>query len=82
MGARAGGSVIVLPVKPKMISLDVYPTITLTDARSRRDDALKLVFEGNNPSEVRKEEKLGMQTESEQAFVNIARVWHQLKSGK
>lgn len=25
--------------KPKMISLGVYPTITLADARSRRDDA-------------------------------------------
>lgn len=32
--------------KPKMISLGVYPTITLADARSRRDDARKLVAEG------------------------------------
>ena len=40
--------------KPKMISLGVYPTITLADARSRRDEARKLVAEGKNPSEVRK----------------------------
>ena len=32
--------------KPKMISLGVYPTITLADARSRRDEARKLVAEG------------------------------------
>ncbi|EDT7130405.1 DUF4102 domain-containing protein [Salmonella enterica subsp. enterica] len=34
--------------KPKMISLGVYPTITLADAISRRDDARKLVAEGKS----------------------------------
>lgn len=68
--------------KPKMISLGVYPTITLADARSRRDEARKLVAEGKNPSEVRKEQKLALQTESENAFEKIAREWHQMKSSK
>jgi len=70
--------------KPKMISLGVYPTISLADARSRRDEARKLVVEGKNPSEARKEQKLklALQTESENAFENIAREWHQLKSAK
>ena len=54
--------------KPKMISLGVYPTITLADARSRRDEARKLVAEGKNPSEVRKEQKRALQTESENAL--------------
>ncbi len=66
--------------KPKMISLGVYPTITLADARSRRDEARKLVAEGKNPSEVRKEQKLALQTESENAFEKIAREWHQQQS--
>lgn len=68
--------------KPKMISLGVYPTITLADARSRRDDARKLVAEGKNPSEVRKEQKIALQTESESAFEKIATEWHQMKSVK
>lgn len=68
--------------KPKMISLGVYPTITLADARSRRDDARKLVAEGKNPSEVRKEQKIALQTESESAFEKIATEWHQMKSAK
>ncbi len=68
--------------KPKMISLGVYPTITLADARSRRDEARKLVAEGKNPSEVRKEQKRALQTESENAFEKIAREWHQLKSAR
>ena len=68
--------------KPKMISLGVYPTITLADARARRDDARKLVAEGKNPSEVRKQQKLALQIESDNAFEKIAREWHQLKSTK
>ncbi|RWR02588.1 integrase [[Pantoea] beijingensis] len=68
--------------KPKMISLGVYPTITLADARSRRDDARKLVAEGKNPSEVRKEQKIALQTESESALEMIATEWHQMKSAK
>ncbi|MEK0169822.1 tyrosine-type recombinase/integrase [Pseudescherichia vulneris] len=68
--------------KPKMISLGVYPTITLADARSRRDDARKLVAEGKNPSEVRKEQKIALQTVSENAFEKIATEWHKMKSAK
>jgi len=68
--------------KPKMISLGVYPTITLADARSRRDDARKLVAEGKNPSELRKEQKMALQTESENSFEKIATEWHQMKSAK
>lgn len=62
--------------KPKMISLGVYPTIPLADARSRRDEARRLAAEGKNPSVVRKEQKLALQTESDNAFENIAREWH------
>lgn len=51
-----------------MISPGVYPTITLADARSRRDESRKLVAEGKNLGEVRKEKKLALQTESENAF--------------
>lgn len=68
--------------KPKMISLGVYPTITLADARSLRDEARKLVAEGKNPSEVRKEQKLALQKGLDKAFEKIAREWHQLKYAK
>jgi hypothetical protein len=67
---------------PEMISPGGSPTITLPYARSRRDEARKLVAEGKNPGEVRKEQKLALQTESENAFENIAREWHQMKSTK
>lgn len=38
--------------------------------------------EGKNPGGVRKEQKLTLQTESENAFEKIAREWHQLKPAK
>lgn len=68
--------------KPKMISLGVYPTITLAEARARRDEARKIVAEGKNPSEVRKEQKLALRIQFENAFEKIAREWHQMKSAK
>lgn len=65
-----------------MITVGVYPMITLADAHSSRDDARKLVAEGKNPSEVRKELKIALQTESESALEKIAPEWHQMKSAK
>ncbi|MBD2779986.1 Arm DNA-binding domain-containing protein, partial [Xenorhabdus szentirmaii] len=35
--------------KTKMISLGVYPVVTLTEARAKRDEARKLVANGINP---------------------------------
>lgn len=66
----------------KMISLGVYLTITLADARSRRDKARKFLAKGKDSGEIRKEQKVALQTKSENAFEKIAREWHQLKSAK
>lgn len=65
-----------------MISLGVYPTISLADARSRRDEARKLVAEGKKPSEVRKRAKAGSANRVRDAFEKLAREWHQFKSAK
>jgi len=65
-----------------MISLGVSTTVTLADACSRRDDARKLITKGKNASEVRKEQKIALQTESHSVFVKIATEWHQMKSTK
>lgn len=65
-----------------MISPGVYPTINLADARPHHDDTRKLVAEEKNPNEVRKEQKLALQRDLENAFEKIAREWHQFKSAK
>lgn len=63
--------------KPKMLSLGTYPTISLADARQKRDDAKKLVAATINPSEVRKREKQDRKAERGNTFEVIAREWYE-----
>ncbi|BCG10904.1 tyrosine-type recombinase/integrase [Buttiauxella agrestis] len=60
--------------KQKMLALGVYPTVTLADARNRREIAKKLVSDGIDPAEKKKEDKIeqnGLTT-----FESVARDWH------
>ena len=61
--------------KEKLISLGSYPEITLADARQRRDDARKLVANGVNPSEFKKEQKTAKVELTENCFEFVAREW-------
>jgi integrase len=47
--------------KEKMLSLGVYPAVTLADARKRRDEARALVAAGTDPSAARKDGKAEQQ---------------------
>ncbi|HEY3982494.1 tyrosine-type recombinase/integrase [Cedecea sp.] len=62
--------------KPKMLSLGTYPTVSLTDARQKRDEAKKLVVSGINPSEARKQQKRDRQDVTGNTFEGIAREWY------
>ncbi len=62
--------------KTKMISLGVYPVVTLTEARAKRDEARKLVANGINPSEARKAEKTAAINQTEHTFKNIELEWY------
>ncbi|MBC8948943.1 MULTISPECIES: tyrosine-type recombinase/integrase [Xenorhabdus] len=63
--------------KTKMISLGIYPVVTLTEARAKRDEARKQVANGINPSEARKAEKVASISQSENTFKNIALEWYE-----
>ncbi|CAK7040382.1 MAG: hypothetical protein MEPRV_01243 [Providencia sp.] len=54
--------------KTKMISLGIYPVVTLNEARAKRDEARKQVANGINPSEARKAEKAGAINQTETYF--------------
>lgn len=41
----------------KMLALDPYPAISLLDARARRDEAKRLLVNGIDPSDKRKDDK-------------------------
>lgn len=59
--------------KEKMISLGVYPDVSLSMARDRRDAARRLVADGKDPSVERQAEKQALKLASEATFEKIAR---------
>jgi integrase len=64
--------------KRKTLALGVYPTVTLADARQRREDARRLLANGTDPGEIRKQAKLEAQRVEQAAgdtFEAVAREW-------
>jgi len=61
--------------KENRISLGRYPDISLREARERRDEARKLIANGINPSESRKEQKAEA-VQDALTFEAVAREWH------
>lgn len=63
--------------KAKMLSLGTYPSVSLADARAKRDEAKKLIAGGINPSDVRKAQKQELANRHENTFEGIAREWYE-----
>ena len=60
--------------KEKLLSLGIYPEITLKEARNRRDTHRRQVAEGIDPSDLRKAEKQSLGDKN--SFEAVAREWH------
>ncbi|MFB2711855.1 tyrosine-type recombinase/integrase [Aeromonas veronii] len=63
--------------KEKMLALGVYPEVSLKEARTKRDDARRLLAEGVDPGLLRKQSKAANRLASENSFEVLAREWHQ-----
>ena len=63
--------------KEQTLSLGVYPDVSLKEARLKRDDYRKVLREGINPADLRKEIKA--EVKGENLFETIALEWHQMK---
>lgn len=61
--------------REKTLALGVYPDVSLKDARLKRDDARKLIANGHDPSQIKKETKRAAKVKRFNAFENIAREW-------
>lgn len=62
--------------KEKRIAFGVYPEISLKEARGKCLESRKLIREGTDPVQVRKDEKHQQLAASENSFEKIARTWH------
>ena len=62
--------------KRKTMALGVYPETSLKDARIKRDEARRMLAEGIDPNQMRKQEKIAAKLSGENSFEKIAREWH------
>ncbi|AYH05105.1 tyrosine-type recombinase/integrase [Pectobacterium parmentieri] len=65
--------------KQKTLALGVYPEITLSEARQRRDEAKRQIATGTDPSEQKKVDKQLRQTLVDNTFKAIALEWREYK---
>ena len=69
--------------KEKLLSLGVYPAVSLKEARSRRDEAKALLAQGIDPSTAKKEAKksaAAVTREHDATFEAVAREWYSKKT--
>ncbi|PTR04941.1 integrase [Nitrosomonas nitrosa] len=62
----------------KILSLGKYPHVSIFDARAKRDDVLRLLAQGIDPSKERKKEKI--EAKGGNFFSSIAQEWLQHKN--
>jgi integrase len=63
--------------KEKLLSLGIYPDVSLKEARERRDEARRLLAAGIDPSENRKAQKAATQERAANSFEVVAREWYE-----
>jgi integrase len=62
--------------KRKTMAFGAYPTLSLADARQRREEAKKLLANDIDPSETKKAQKAAKTTGDVNSFEVVAREWH------
>lgn len=62
--------------KEKLLSLGVYPEVTLADARRKDDEARKLLAEDTDPSMAKQLKKRAKTLAPESSFEFVAHEWH------
>lgn len=62
--------------KRKTLAIGVYPTISLAQARRRRDEARQHLADGTDPALVKQAQKLALATATEHSFEAVAREFH------
>jgi len=68
--------------KRKTLALGVYPDVSLSDARTKRDEARQLMAQGVDPCEQRKAAKSASAERAANSFEVIAREWLATKTAK
>ncbi|CAK9884222.1 MAG: Prophage integrase IntS [Candidatus Erwinia impunctatus] len=65
--------------KEKLLALGVYPAVSLSDARSKREDAKRIIAAGGDPMQDKKADREAKVTSIQNCFEVIAIEWHSHK---
>lgn len=65
--------------KEKLLALGVYPDVSLSDARAKRDEAKRTLAAGGDPGEVKQTEKQAKILAVSNSFEALAIEWHEHK---
>lgn len=65
--------------KEKRLALGVYPSISLAQARAKREEAKRILALGDDPSLVKKAEKREKESQVNNSFEKITLEWHDYK---
>ncbi|HBG9490871.1 TPA: DUF4102 domain-containing protein, partial [Escherichia coli] len=63
--------------KQKLFSIGVYPAVSLSDARQRRDEARRLLAQGIDPNAKKQAEakELKAKRDNTRSFRTVAKAW-------
>lgn len=67
--------------KAQILALGKYPSVSLSEARKRKEDARMLLEAGKHPTREKKLQKLRKEYESQNNFEKVARHWLEMKQG-
>jgi len=63
--------------KEKLLAIGVYSTITLAEARAKREEVKKLLANGKDPAAQKREDQLEALRKASNTFEALAREWHE-----
>jgi len=61
--------------KRRTLALGVYPTVTLSEARTKREEAKKLIAKGIDPVQYKRDAKALQMDEATNSFESVSREW-------
>lgn len=68
--------------REKLLSIGVYPDVSLAVARQKRDEARRSLAAGDDPGAIKKAEKQARKIATANTFESIAREWHKSKADR
>lgn len=68
--------------RERLMSLGVFPDVSLADARAKRDEARKQKLHNIDPAEHKREKQREFLAAYENDFEKVAREWHELKKNR